>query len=175
MDGVIQPRTGGQVVSAAGLDVIFKITAEQASSASSFELVVWPGFDVGAHVHSRLEELFYVVEGELDLLAFEPQLRTPVDWSRWRSATGQAVVRGGPGTLMFVPPGCPHAFTNPGTTAARVFFYVAPPGHERYFLELGELLAQGGPPDPEAIAALRQRFEVEQLTPLKPGHVSRAT
>ena len=31
-----------------------------------------PGFDVGAHVHHESQEFFYVLEGELDLLAFEP-------------------------------------------------------------------------------------------------------
>lgn len=99
----------------------------QARSASSFELVVRPGFDVGAHVHSRLEELFYVVEGELELLAFEPRVRTATAWRDWESAEGQRAVRGGRGTLMFVPVGCPHAFANRGASVARVFFYAAPP------------------------------------------------
>ncbi|HET8629815.1 MAG TPA: cupin domain-containing protein [Thermomicrobiales bacterium] len=169
-DGMVLPRGAGQTIGAAGLGVTLKVSAEQARSASSFELVVSPGFDVGAHVHSQLEELFYVVEGELDLLAFEPQVRTAGNWQAWRSRAGDRVVRGGPGTLMFVPTGCPHAFANPGTTVARVFFYAAPLGHERYFEELGEILSRGGPPDREAIAALRIRYDTEQLTPLIPAH-----
>jgi hypothetical protein len=75
---------------------------------------------------------------------------------------------------MFVPVGCPHAFANPGTSPARVYLYVAPPGHERYFAELGEILANEGPPDREAIAELRRRYDTEQLTPLVPGHDSRS-
>ncbi len=169
-DGLVLPRGAGTTIVAAGLEVISKVTSEQAWSASSFELAVHPGFDVGAHLHSRLEELFYVVEGELDLLAFEPQVRTSGNWQSWRSGKGDLVVRGGPGTLMFVPRGCPHAFANPGTTVARVFFYAAPPGHERYFAELGEILARGGPPDREVIADLRRRYDTEQLTPLVPAH-----
>lgn len=39
---------------------------------SSFECVIGPGYDVGAHVHTRNEEVFFVLEGELDILAFEP-------------------------------------------------------------------------------------------------------
>jgi mannose-6-phosphate isomerase-like protein (cupin superfamily) len=168
-DGMVLSRGAGPTIVTAGLDVTLKVTAEHARSASSFELAVRPGFDVGAHVHSRLEELFYVVDGELDLLAFEPQTRTTGHWQAWQSRSGQSIVRGGPGTLMFVPAGCPHAFANPGTTVARVFFYASPPGHECYFQELGEILARGGPPDREVIAELRRRYDTEQLTPLIPA------
>ncbi|MDR3081602.1 MAG: cupin, partial [Streptomyces sp.] len=38
---------------------------------------------------------------------------------------------------------------------------------ERYFEELLEILREGGPPDHEAIEALRRRYDIEQLTPLK--------
>ncbi|HLZ68905.1 MAG TPA: cupin domain-containing protein [Dehalococcoidia bacterium] len=170
-DGFIVPHGGGSKVGAAGLEVSAKVIADQARSASSFELTIWPGFDVGAHVHSRLEELFYIVEGELDLLAFEPRVRTATDWRLWESHTGERVIRGDPGTLMFVPLGCPHAFANPGTSPARVFFQAAPPGHERYFEGLGEILSGGGPPDHEAIAELRRRYDTEQITPLVPGRM----
>ncbi len=71
---------------------------------------------------------------------------------------------------MFVPTGCPHAFYNPGPAPATVFLQVAPPGHERYFEELGEILTRGGPPDREVIADLRRRYDTEQLTPLVPAH-----
>ena len=47
--------------------------------ASTVEVVVSSGFDVGAHVHRAGQELFYVLEGELGLLAFEPQGRTQGD------------------------------------------------------------------------------------------------
>ena len=65
-----------------------------------------PGFDVGAHRHAGAEEIFYILEGELDLLAFEPRTRTSGDWTTWESASGARVARGGPGSLMFVPAAC---------------------------------------------------------------------
>jgi hypothetical protein len=68
---------------------------------------------------------------------------------------------------MFVPAGCPHAFFNPGTTMARMIFLVSPPGHELYLEEMAELLGAGGPPDQDAILALRARHDIEQLTPLR--------
>ena len=92
-----------------------------------FEADVAPGFDVGAHVHAEAEELFYILEGELDLLAFEPQTRTSGNWQAWRSPAGTTVQRGGAGSLMFVPARCPHAFANPGTTPVRRLFLFARP------------------------------------------------
>jgi len=146
-----------------------KLGAEESRLWSVFEAVVAPGFDVGAHLHEEAEELFYVLDGELDLLAFEPLTRTSGDWQRWESASGAKVVRGGPGSLMYVPAGCPHAFANPGDTPARMLFQVSPAGHEVYLREMGELLAASGPPDQRAIAELRRTYDIQKLTPLVPG------
>ena len=171
-DGLVIPRGQGQTVSAGGADITFKITAEQKATTSSFEIVIHPGYDVGAHVHGHQEELFYILEGELDLFAFEPLARTDGNWRTWQSHTGAQVFRGGPGSMMFVPPGCPHAFANPGKTSARMLFQATPVGHEKYFEELLAILKRGGPPDPQAIADLRRRYDIEQLTPLVPGQNS---
>ena len=75
------PPGHGRVVRTPAQQVTFKVTGTHSRSASSFEVVVPPGFDVGAHVHARSEELFYVLEGELDVLAFEPRVRTPTTGS----------------------------------------------------------------------------------------------
>jgi hypothetical protein len=54
-----------------------------------------------------------------------------------------------------------------------MLFIVAPPGHERYLEELAELLTHPGPPDQAAIATLRARNDIHQLTPMVPNrHVS---
>src|SRR6266704_318793 len=116
-----------------------------------------------------VEKLVYVLEGELDLLAFEPRIRTSDDWRSWESDTGAEVVRGGPGSVMFVPPGCPHAFANLGPVPVRMLFLVAPPGHEPYLEEIAELLAHPEPPDPAAIARVRARHDIQQLTPMVPS------
>jgi oxalate decarboxylase/phosphoglucose isomerase-like protein (cupin superfamily) len=145
-----------------------KVGSAQSGRWSAFEADVSPGFDVGAHRHAEAEEIFYILEGELDLLAFEPKGGPQGDWTAWESADGVRVYRGGPGSLMFVPAGCPHAFTNPGTTSARMLFLVAPSGHEQYLEEIAGLLGRPGPPDPSAIAAVRARYDIEQLTPMIP-------
>ncbi|GAA3800830.1 cupin domain-containing protein [Streptomyces phyllanthi] len=167
-EGLLVPPGHGRTVRTPAHSVTFKVTGSHSRAASSFEVVVPPGFDVGAHVHTRSEELFYVLEGELDVLAFEPRVRTPDSWRHWESSTGNRAVRATPGTVVVVPPGCPHAFANPTDAPAKMFFQASPPpDHERYFEELLEILAAGGPPDHEAIEELRRRYDIEQLTPLR--------
>jgi hypothetical protein len=48
----------------------------------------------------------------------------------------------------------------------------APPGHEKYFDELRDLIAKGGKPDPGALAKLRAeraKYDSVQLATLTPG------
>ncbi|EKX65629.1 hypothetical protein STRIP9103_01108 [Streptomyces ipomoeae 91-03] len=52
-----------------------------------------------------------------------------------------------PGTVIVVPPGCPHSFANPTDVPAKMFFQSSPPpDHERHSEELPEILGAGGPP-----------------------------
>lgn len=119
-----------------------------------------------AELDQQAEEIFYVLEGELDLLAFHPGASVGDDWRTWKSRAGDTVFRGGAGSFMLVPAGCPHAFFNPGPKPARMLFLVSPAGHETYLQELADLLAAGGPPDQAQITALRRRHDIHQLTPL---------
>ena len=93
----------------------------------------------------------HVLEGELDLRC------------------GERTVRGGPGTCVFVPPGAAHAFGNSGSSPGRMLLITAPPGHEKYFDELRDLVAKGGKPDPEALANLRAKYDTVQLATLTTG------
>jgi quercetin dioxygenase-like cupin family protein len=148
MAGQILEPGQGRAISLPKFRIAIKVDSSVASGASVFELHVDPGFDVGAHRHAAAEETFYVLEGELDLRVDE------------------LVTRGRPGSLMFVPRGAVHQFLNASPGGAKVLLAVSPSGHERYFEELADILAKGAPPDQDAIAALRERFETEQVTPL---------
>jgi oxalate decarboxylase/phosphoglucose isomerase-like protein (cupin superfamily) len=160
-DGLLLPPGGGQRIGT----MTMKLGSAQSAVWSAFEADVASGFDVGAHTHAKAEEVFYILDGELDLLAFHPVDAAGGDWRTWRSHTGAMVFRGGPGSFMFVPAGCPHAFSNPGPEPARMLFLVAPAGHEVYLRELGELLGRGAPASAE-IDALRRRHDIDQLTAL---------
>jgi mannose-6-phosphate isomerase-like protein (cupin superfamily) len=169
-DGLIIPPGQGRKLITKAQEVTFKVTGEHARAGSVFEVVVPPGFDVGAHVHTRAEEMFYVLDGELELLAFEPRRRLPDDWRGWEDADGSGPVRAGAGSCMFVPAGCPHAFTNPTDAPARMLFQSSPPpDHERYFEELLEIFQSGATVDPDAVQRLRDRYDIQQITPLRYG------
>ncbi len=82
---------------------------------------------------------------------------------------GQRYLSGGPGAFLHVPPGLPHAFANTSGAATRVLFQsLVPGGRDNYFDELAEVLRAGrGHPDPAAVADLRRRYDIEQLTALR--------
>ena len=77
------------------------------------------------HTHSKSAELFYVLDGELQLFA------------------GSQVITGGKGDLVVVPSDIAHAFaTTPGYTAD--FLIVLAPGLERFgYFRLVERLSRG--------------------------------
>jgi len=170
MDGLLVPAGQGRTLVTRAQKVTFKATGADGCFASCFEVVVPPGFDVGAHSHGQSTEFFYVLEGELELFAFEPVARTGSRWSDWESARGDRAVRAGAGSCLFVPSGCPHAFRNPTDEPTRMLFQSAPPpAHERYFEELCEIFASGQTVDADAVARLRERYDINQITPLSYG------
>ena len=72
-DGLGLPPGAGHRIRGAGMTL--KVGAKQSGKWSAFEAEVAPGFDVGAHRHAEAEEIFYILAGELDLLAFEPRMQ----------------------------------------------------------------------------------------------------
>jgi quercetin dioxygenase-like cupin family protein len=144
--GVVVQTGQAKRVDLHGSHLDYLLTAKDSKGCSLFEFDLAPGFDTGVHYHTKLEEFFYVLEGEIDL------------------RSNDRVVRAGPGTFAFAPPGVRHAITNSGSNRARMLIGCIPPGHENYFDELAALLAKGGPPDAEAISALRKKYDTIQLS-----------
>jgi mannose-6-phosphate isomerase-like protein (cupin superfamily) len=170
VNGLVVPPGQGRKLITKAQEVTFKVTAEHGAFASCFEVLVPPGFDVGAHSHVRAKEFFYVLDGELDVCAFEPVKRIEGGWQDWESPEGDRVVRAGAGSCMFVPAGCPHAFRNPTDKPVRMLFQSYPtPDHERYFEELVEIFSRGETVNADAVQELRDRYDINQITPLRYG------
>jgi quercetin dioxygenase-like cupin family protein len=138
----------GRSVSLRGTRVQFKVESDRANGASLTEWEALPGFDTGLHVHERLEETWYVLDGELEFR---------VDGETFVAAAGATV---------FVPPQSAHGFANRTDRPARFLLTMSPPGHDRYFDELAEILEGDGPPAAEAIAELRRRYDTRQIETL---------
>ena len=84
------------------------------------------------HVHSREDEAFYVLDGELQF---------HVDGRQFMAGSGAWVT---------LAKGSLHHFKNTGVTSARMLILVTPSGMEEYFLEVGRQAAPGetGPVTP---------------------------
>ena len=141
----------GRTVSLRGTQVRFTVESTHAKGASCTEWEAAPGFDTGLHVHERLEETWYVLDGELEF---------QLDEERFNATAGATV---------FVPPRVAHAFANRTDTPTKFLLIMSPPRHERYFDELAEILATDGPPDSDKIAELRRRYDTEQISSLVAG------
>lgn len=138
----------GGSVSLRGTEVTFKVKSGQADGASLTEWVAAPGFDTGLHIHERLEETWYLLDGELEF------------------RLGEETLIAGAGACVFVPPHVPHAFANRGQAPAKFLLTMSPATHDRYFVELAEILGRSGAPDTDAIAALRAKYDTQQLSAL---------
>jgi quercetin dioxygenase-like cupin family protein len=104
------------------------------------------------HVHSREDEWFYVIEGEL---AF---------WVGGRRIEASA------GAFVYGPRGIPHTFTV--TSSQAKFLLVAEPaGFEDFMRRLAEpartrtLPPPGQPPDPARLTAIAAEYGIEILGP----------
>lgn len=98
--------------------------------------------------------------------------RKILDWHRWTSkASGQSSLRGGPGAMLCVSQGTPHAFASSTGTDVRMFFQATTHGgHENYFQELSDILtASDGRPSPDTTQALEQKYRIERVTALHDG------
>jgi mannose-6-phosphate isomerase-like protein (cupin superfamily) len=140
----------GERAALRGTEVVFKATGARAGGGPTvIEFITAPGFSTGDHVHSTIEEIFYVLSGEV------------------ASRAGAWSGRVGPGSCVRVPPGLAHGFGNPGSAPATLLLIISPAGvHEDYFRELSAILSQPGAPDTAAIAQLRARYDTVQVSPL---------
>ena len=119
-----------------------------------WEAVVPPGGGPPPHVHSREEEGFYVLEGEITFQIGDERLLARA------------------GTFANMPVGTPHSFKNESDRPAKMLISVAPAGLERMFFEVGQPLAEGatiaGPPTKEEIEkllAVARRYGIEIRLP----------
>ncbi len=145
---VLHPHEGEYVVIGGNTRCTFKVTGrDTANHFGLFEFEMDPGA-MGArpHTHHHLTEIFYVVRGEVQLLA------------------GEERVAGTSGTLLLVPPDAVHGFANTGRMPATLLIMFCPADtRERYFQGLAELTKDGRQPSREELVALMHRFDQEPV------------
>jgi quercetin dioxygenase-like cupin family protein len=118
-----------------------------------FEVYVPPGGGPPPHIHSREEESFYVLEGEITFQVGDQRIVAKA------------------GTFANMPVGSLHSFTNATDKLARMIISVAPAGLEKMFLEVGQPVAFGqqAPPPSKAeidkLLAVAPRYGIEIRLP----------
>lgn len=100
---------------------------------------------VDYHVHHRMDETLYVIEGEIEFNVVEEKYLRPA------------------GSVAFVPKGVHHGFSNRGPARARVLILFTPAGDQHeYFRELERLFA-APELDTAALAMLQRKYDQELI------------
>ncbi len=106
------------------------------------EQITPPGWGPPRHIHSREDEIFYVLEGSYELHVGHER--------RNLSAGGSAIL----------PRGIPHGFRNILSTDSRLLCIISPGGFEEYFLALAKC---SPPPNPGQLVELARPFGLTLL------------
>jgi mannose-6-phosphate isomerase-like protein (cupin superfamily) len=151
----LKQSTEGRTIGVVGDVYRFLATGDDTDGKYAFwEAIVPPGGGPPPHVHSREEEGFYILEGEITFTIGEKRI----------VATARMFAN--------MPVGTPHSFKNESGKSARMLISVAPAGLEQMFFEVGQPVAPGAktapPPskeDIEKFLAVAPRYGIEVKLP----------
>lgn len=124
--------------------LIVRASAETTSGAVTIFEEVEPLLDTPSHVHEREDELYYVLEGEHVYQCGEQEFSL------------------GPGGLVFLPRGVPHAHRRVVQGVGRLLCLTSPAGLEGFFRMLAEA-DRASTPVPAAYAAASERYGIRWL------------
>jgi quercetin dioxygenase-like cupin family protein len=112
------------------------------------EIRVSPNNGPPPHIHSREDESFFVLEGELEF------------------QVGDEKITGRPGTFIQGPRGIAHRFRNNAQLPARMLVFITPAGFENFVKEFAQPVASFDSP---AIRASKDEIEKLLAAALKYG------
>lgn len=137
-----------QPLNIVGEETLVKVSAQDSDGTLSFfHLVAPPMSGPPLHVHTREDELFYVLEGEL---VFE------LDGERHTVRAGDTV---------YLRRGVVHAYQNFTKLDARLLIATTPGGFSDFFVELSAATPPGTLPDPDRVAAIGAKYGMTLLGP----------
>ena len=147
----------GRTIAVVGDVYRFRATGENTNGKYAlWEAIVPPGGGPPPHVHSREEEGFYILEGEITF------------------QVGEKRVVATTGMFANMPVGTPHSFKNESGRPARMLISVAPAGLEEMFFEVGAPLAEGATTAlPPTLAEIEKLMEISPRYGIQirlPGH-----
>jgi len=137
----IRTKAEGRTIAVVGDVYRFLATGDDTNGKyAMWEAIVPPGGGPPPHIHTREEEAFYILEGEITFTVNDKKI------------VAQA------GMFANMPVGIPHSFKNESDLPAKMLISVAPAGLEKMFMEVGVQLTDGTtsalPPSKEEINKL---------------------
>lgn len=144
----IRSPAEGRTIAVVGDVYRFLATGEDTNGKYAvWEAIVPPGGGPPPHVHSREEEGFYILDGEVTV------------------HVGDERVVATAGMFVNMPVGTPHSFKNESREPAKMLISVAPAGLEQMFFEVGVPVAQGA-----TTAAPPTKDEIEKMLAVAPKY-----
>ena len=138
----------GRTIAAVGDVYRFLATGEDTNGKYALWKALVPlGGGPPPHVHSREEEGYFVIEGEITF-----------------TINGERIVATA-GMFANMPVGTPHAFKNESSRPAKMLISVAPAGLEQMFFEFGVPLPEGS-----TTALPPTKEEIEKLLAVAPSY-----
>jgi mannose-6-phosphate isomerase-like protein (cupin superfamily) len=138
----------GRIIAVVGDVYRFLATGKDTNDKYAlWEAIVPPGGGPPPHVHSREEEGFYILEGEITI------------------SVGEERIVATAGMFANMPVGTPHSFKNESGKPARILISIAPAGLEQMLFEFGVPVAQGATTAPPPTKA-----EIDKLLEIAPRY-----
>lgn len=130
------PTDAGATFNILGNTTTVKVTgADSGGSYVLYDQILNPGSGVPPHIHTREDEIFFVLEGEVEFLA------------------NDQVITARAGDVVHAPRDVPHAYKGVGATPARLRFMAMPAEIEGMFAQLASWPSDQ-PPDMTKLAEL---------------------
>jgi quercetin dioxygenase-like cupin family protein len=152
-DGFVVAADEGQAFWFLNTLTISKVgAADTAGRLSIVDHRVPPGFAPPSHVHQASDEVFLVLDGEVE------------------GFCGDRSWQAGPGSLVFLPCGIPHGFQVSHAGPGRLLVIVSPGGFDQFVAAAGEpaadlRLPDPVPPDPVRLTELAAAHGMQILPP----------
>jgi mannose-6-phosphate isomerase-like protein (cupin superfamily) len=149
----VSRREDGDHIWSLGAHFTTKLTGEQSDGGFSLvEALAFRATEPPLHVHTREDEAWYVIDGQMTLYVGDQQLVVPS------------------GSFAFAPRGLAHSFTV-DIEPTRVLVFATPAGFEHFAAELGVPAESETPPadlsvpPPEVLGPVGERYGIQVVGP----------
>jgi len=139
---IITAVGGGRTWNVVGDKIICKVTGDHTHGAYAVvEEISPPQGGPPLHFHRSTDEIFYVIEGEYQVVCGDRTFSAPQ------------------GTVFVVPKSVPHSLRNISAATSRVLVTLIPGGFEKFFAEATDIT------DPAKVMEIAKHHDVEFLPP----------